>query len=242
VDSYIQTQRQNLDEGIKNPHFTQLIGSLDAVYRAAFGLSDVSPVFGHLLLICHKSLLSAASLIAQSQPDDSVGITRRAIEVAKTALAVKLNPNNAELWISFEKRHERWLRRLEGKKPKGFTVHFEGTQSHPLLQALEMSLGMVSDAYVHFTPEYYISLDWDIRRSSDRGGEIWLNYFHRNSREVERHYNSLAAIHRQILQAFDFCFDGFWGRDEVVQGLMTASLAIGKTFNDDYHRRYGEQT
>ena len=46
-------------------------------------------------LICHKSMLSAAALIAQAQPEDSVYITRRAVEAGRVALAIKLNDENA---------------------------------------------------------------------------------------------------------------------------------------------------
>jgi len=244
MDRYIQAQRENGEAGRKTPYFRELIGSVDAAYRAAFKLSpiEVSPMFGKLLLICHKSLLSAAALIAQCQPDDSVGITRRAVEVAKTALAIKLNPKNAEHWVSFQQRHERWLRRQEGEKPKFFTVQFEGTQADPLVQALDTFLGIVSDAYVHFTPEYYSSLDWEVFRTSETGGEIRLNYFHRNPREVERHYIALTAFHGKILQVFDSCFDGFLSREESTRKQMEAIWIVSKKFSDEYHRRYNEPT
>ena len=200
--------------------------------------SDVSPIYGQFLLICHKSLLSAATLITQCQPDDSVGITRRAIEATKTAVAIKLNDENALRWLSFQERHERWLRRQQGEKPKPFTPRFEGVQADPLIQTLDTFMGIVSDAYMHFTPEYYSNLDWEVHLSVGQGGEIRLNYFHSDPREIERQFILLAAIHGKILEAFDTCFGGAFKQNEAVRRQMAAIWIAGKALNDDYHRRY----
>ncbi len=59
------------------------MGAVDAAYRSAVEAVPkigVPIIFAKILLVCHKSLLSAATLIAQGQPEDSTGITRRALE------------------------------------------------------------------------------------------------------------------------------------------------------------------
>jgi hypothetical protein len=199
-----------------------------------------SPTYARLLLICHKSLLSAAALIAEAQPDDSVAITRRAIETARTALAIKLNPENARRWLAYQERHERWLRRQEGEKRKHFAVQFLDVQSDALVRTLDAMLGMLSDAYVHFTPEYYSSLDWEVRRVDEENGVILLNYFHRDRREIERHFIILAASQGKILEAFDRCFDGTFTNNKEAKQNIAAVWAVGRTLNEEFHRRYSE--
>jgi hypothetical protein len=102
--------------------------------------------------------------------------------------------------------------------------------------------GLVSDAYVHFTPEYYSSLDWEVRSTSSTGGEIRLNYFHRDRREIERQFIALCAFHGRILKVFDRCFDGLLSGDESVRKQMAAIWIVGKAFGDDYQTRYQQKT
>ncbi len=189
MQEFIQAQKSNLDRGCQSTIFLAIVGTLDRTYRTIIDWSNsgTSPFFGQLLLICHKSMLTGGSLIAQRQPDDSVGITRRAIEAARVALAVKLNHENAEQWVSFQKRHDRWIKRQQNEKPRPFRVKFKDLNTDPVVEKLDRFLGILSDAYVHFTPEYYDSLDWDERRKPDGGAEIFLNYFHRDDREIDRH-------------------------------------------------------
>jgi hypothetical protein len=182
MDSYIQAQRNNLDIGRQIPLFRELIGDADRAYRAVVDAhpENASPIFGQFILICHRSLLSAATLTAQSQPDDGAAITRRAVEVARTALAIKLNDQNAGQWLSFQERHERWLKRQQNERPRTFQVHFQSIKGEPLIDDLDDMLGVLSDSAVHFTPEYYITLDWEERWESSEKGTIFLNYFHRD--------------------------------------------------------------
>jgi len=241
MQEFIQAQKNNLDRGCQTTIFRELVETLDRAYRAIIDRHDPDrpQIFGRLLLICHKSMLSAATLIAQSQPDDSVGITRRAVEAAKVALAVKLNHENAQQWVSFQERHDRWIRRQQNQKPKPFHVQFKDLKDDPVVEDLDKFLGILSDAYVHFTPEYYSSLDWDERRRPDGGGVIFLNYFHRDAREIERHFITLAAVHGVILKAFDKCFDGGISRDPEMLAAVNEFWKSGKKVNDEYQRRYG---
>ena len=241
TQEFIQAQKNNLDRGSQSPIFRELVGALDQAYRTIVERHDpgTPPFYGRLLLICHKSMLSAASLIAQSQPDDSAGVTRRAVEAAKVALAIKLNDKNALQWVSFQERHDRWIRRQQKRKPKRFHVQFKNLKADPLAKDLDKFLGILSDAYVHFTPEYYSSLDWEEKRKTDSGGEIFLNYFHRDAREIERHLIVLGAVHGLILKAFDKCFEGGISEDPEMLDAVNKFWQAGRRVNDEYQRKYG---
>jgi hypothetical protein len=241
MDSYIQAQRNNLDIGRQTPLFRELIGDADRAYRAVVDAhaENASPIFGQLILICHKSLVSAATLTAQSQPDDGAAITRRAVEVARTALAIKLNDQNAEQWLSFQQRHERWLRRQQNERPRTFQVHFQSIKGESLIDDLDNMLGVLSDLAVHFTPEYFIALDWEERRDSSGKGAIFLNYFHRDAREIERRLIYLGAAHLKILEVFDRCLDGWFRSTPAIWGALSTFIETGRRLNAGYERTYG---
>ena len=73
-------------------------------------------------------------MIAQSQPEDSVPITRRAVEAASVALAIKLNEENTLHRTSYQERHDRWLKRQQGEKPKSFRVEFVDVRGDALVE------------------------------------------------------------------------------------------------------------
>src|SRR5260370_10432676 len=117
MDAYFKAIRESLDGVLRSPCVKELVASLDAAYQAIIKPPPKGRlIFGRFFLICHKSMLSAAALIAQAQPEDSVGITRRAVEAGRVALAIKLNDENALQWISYQERHDRWLQRQQGEK------------------------------------------------------------------------------------------------------------------------------
>jgi hypothetical protein len=120
IQEYIDAQRANISSISQLPHFSKLGDLTDRLYERAVTLVPKSspPPFGQLLLICHRSFLSALTLIGQAQPDDAAPISRRAIEAARLALAVKTNPENAVKWTAYEQRMERWQARDRGEKTK----------------------------------------------------------------------------------------------------------------------------
>jgi hypothetical protein len=174
MDEFVRCQRETLDQIRLWPHFRDLIGATDAVYRwptsAAAPLTNAPVIFARILLICHKSLLSAATLIAQGQPEDSTGITRRALEAARVALAIKISDSNALQWTAHQERHDRWLKRQQNEKPKSFIVRFADIRGDALMEKIDTHLGILSDASVHFTPEFYSNLDWEVRRTPNGSG------------------------------------------------------------------------
>jgi hypothetical protein len=198
MDEFIRCQRDTLDQIRLWPHFRDLIGAADGTYRSvvkAVRQTDVPEIFARIILVCHKSLLSAATLIAQGQPEDSTGITRRALEAARVALAIKINEVNATQWTAYQERHDRWVRRKRNEEPRPFTVRFTDVQGDPCMATIDKHLGVLSDASVHFTPEFYSNLDWEERRTTDGNDEIHLNYLHGNRRRIELELISLASFH-----------------------------------------------
>jgi hypothetical protein len=219
-----------------------MIGALEEAYRAAleaFPSSGTSTIFGRFLLICDKSMRTAAMLVAGCQPEDSVGVTRRALECAKTALAIKLNDTNVANWLSQEERLARWAARKEGKKPKSFRVDLESVKGDPLIDQLGDMIGVLSDASVHFTPEFYSNLAWEVRiREDSPTGHIFLNYFHTSDREIERAFLSLYAAHGLILNAFDRCTDGKLSENARFKERVSVFWQVSKQFSDAYRERY----
>src|SRR5689334_14264634 len=109
-------------EYAKSQVFSALIPLADRMYKCVRDLSQArgSPTIGRLLMLCHREFLVAATLIQTGLPYDSAANTRRAIEIAKVALALKRDPANAEKWIQSVDRQARWDARRRGQKPKSF--------------------------------------------------------------------------------------------------------------------------
>lgn len=200
---YLDHQRQNLQSALRFELFGATIPQMNDLYEFAIATipSGVPPIFGQLLLVCHKSFLAAATLIGQAQPDDAGPITRRAIEVVRLAAAIKDDPKIAEQWADYERRTERWEVRRKGKKPE--RLHVPIPVKHPLVEELMQSWGMLSDAHVHFTPEHFVSLKW--QQSED---SMFLNYFSGDQGSIERAIIHLIGAHMMMLRIFDDCLDG----------------------------------
>jgi len=207
IDKYFEAQKENLRRALRWEPFAEIFPLVDRLYVDAVGLMprDHSPVFGQFLLICHKSFLAAASLIGQAQPEDAGPITRRAIEVARFAAVVKTNPEKAEEWIAFEERMKRWADRLEGARPKHLRIDLGQVHPRikPVIDDLMQTLGILSDASAHFTPEFFHELGWEERKE-----QLILNYFSNDQRVLEREIVFMSGTHLQILEVLDWCLDG----------------------------------
>jgi len=225
IVDYFNHQKENLRRAIRFEPFAVLFPIVDDLYRTSVRLApkDKSPVFGQFLLICHKSFLAAASLIGQAQPDDADPITRRAIEVIRLAAAVKEDPDEAKKWVAFEERIQRWKDRGEGKRPKPF--HASPAVKHPPVKELMQTWGILSDASVHFTPEYFGSLSWKKQETS-----IFLDYFIGDQRVIEREIILLVGTHATILRVLDWCLDGAFSRDGEWNRLMGQAFEKGRPY------------
>lgn len=205
INEYFQTQQSNLRQISETAPFSSLFPALDDLYISAFKLlpGTHSRLSALILLICHRSLLSAAALIGQGQSQDAGPITRRAIEAACFAAAVKTNPKLAKGWIEARDRLERWIDRAAGKKPKALkrTTPDIDPAVRPRVDHLMGMLGVLSDTDAHFTPEFLAGIAWD-----DRCGSTFLNYFDKEPQVRVVVFTS--AVHLSILEILDWCFDG----------------------------------
>ena len=228
---YIGAQRKNLEAALKFELFATTCPQMDSLYELSIAgcPQDKSPVFGQFLLICHKSFLSAATLIGQAQPDDAAPITRRAIEVIRLAAAVKADPSVAKEWVAYEKRMERWKARNEGKKPERF--HVQIPVEHELVKQLMDTWGIISDADVHFTPEYFHSLRWE-----RRGDSMFLQYFSGEQRTIESAIIQLVGAHMLMLQVLDECLDSAFSANAEWRKLRDEIYAAGKPYADKLER------
>lgn len=100
-------------------------------------------------------------------------------------------------------------------------------------------LDVLSDSAVHFTPEYFITLDWEERRNTSGDGAIFLNYFHRDAREIELSLIYLGAAHLKILEVFDRCLDGWFHSTPGIWDALSTFIATGRRLNAEYEQTYG---
>jgi hypothetical protein len=203
----------------------------DKLYERAISLvpNSSAPHFGQLLLVCHRSFLSAITLIGQAQPDDAAPVSRRAIEAARLSLAVKRDPRNALIWAAYEKRMERWEARNRDEKPKPLTPKLDLPHNHPTLSELDKHLGILSDSAVHFTPEYFGSQHWI--HSDTR---IELRYFASDQRTIECNLITLIGIHANILRVFDECLDGCFLSDNEWKTIWLQLETTGKPLAEPF--------
>jgi hypothetical protein len=209
IEEYIEAQRANLKSISHLPEFSILVRLVDKIYRHSTEIipQDSPPRFGRFLLLGHKFFLSSAMLIAQAQPDDAAPITRRAVEMARVCFASKFNEENLAKWQSYEKRQARWDARLEGDKPPNLPpIKYDLPVEHPILDELNRSLGILSDSYVHFTPEYFASLNWKDKIES-KPQAVYLSYFIAEQRVIEREFILLTDSHTKIISLIDECLD-----------------------------------
>lgn len=146
---------------------------------------------------------------------------------------------NALQWTAYQERHDRWLKRQQNEKPRPFVVRFADVQGDALMERIDTHLGILSDASVHFTPEFYSNLDWEVRQTPEGNGEVYLNYFHRSQREIERQFITLSAAHLTILEALDRCCDGRFRQNDACRERLGRFVHLGRAFNEAYQRQYG---
>jgi hypothetical protein len=172
---------------------------------------QTAPMFGQTLLLCHKAFLCAAVTIGRRHPDDAAPITRRAIEAASLAVAVKVNPQNFERWQDYKGRSARWAARHKGEKTPPFKPpRIDYPRS---LDRLRSHLGTLSDAYVHFTPEFAAGQEW---RRNRRGEQAYaeLGYLTVDAEAIARELFISGSFYVEILEVLDSeCFEGAFNKD-----------------------------
>jgi len=95
-----------------------------------------------------------------------------------------------------------------GAKPKPLKTTTLDPPDHPFVKSLRRQVGVLSDAAVHFTPEFLDRQTWRRTQYSDNAEWIRLLYFEPSQRVLERELLSLIGTHLTIAVLFDECVDG----------------------------------
>lgn len=232
---YLEGQQNNLEQIIRLHHFRELIPAVNDLYELSITLvpENARPQYGRSLVTCHKGFLSAAALIARGQPDDSGAITRRVIEAARIARAIKHDPTNLNRWRAYEARRARWQARQESRRPRHLNPRIRYPEGDENLDWLQAQIGSLSDALVHFTPEFFDNQAWRINRGEETV-QVRLQYFEPDQREIERALVLLGGVHMRVIDLFNECFDGaFSGNQQWVTlrlEVQRRGLALSRPF------------
>ena len=115
---YLAAQFNRTQLFLSNEAFNAVIIAVDSAYEAVRHQNqNVTEGRGRFLIICHQALYSAASCLVRGTALDAAASSRRALEAARTALAIKLDARNAERWLAYNERLDRWKSRQAGEKP-----------------------------------------------------------------------------------------------------------------------------
>jgi hypothetical protein len=98
---------------------------------------------------------------------------------------------------------------------------------HPLLSDLRTFLGMLSDSYAHFTPEFEGGLKWSEEIKQDVSVALLLEYFDTSKRVIHGAFLNLAAIHLKLLEVFNACYNNGLAADANWSSLRAAAWALG---------------
>ena len=215
MEEYFVTQKKNLEETRNFEPFSKLVPEIENLYEKSLYLipDSTDDFFDRIILVCYQSFLSAMSLIGQGQPQDAAPITRRAIEACRIAEAYKLEAAAIEDWIAYEEMNEKWRLRIIGEKPDK-KINFSPRPKHPLLIELMDIWGIYSDAHIHFTPEYFKSLNW---RKKDK--HSYLIYFQTDNKKIAREIITTTNVHLKILQLMDELLDLSLSTNKVWQSI-----------------------
>jgi hypothetical protein len=176
---------------------------MQAAYDAAFDAppKPLDQMLWHLFALCHRSFLTAIGTIARGQPDEAGAVSRRALEMAKVAIAVKHDPANADAWAAYDERLARWKLREQGGKPSPIYPKLTYPEKHALLEQIRSFMGMLSDSEVHFTPEFLG------QQKLERLPEhLLVPYFVTEPADIDQAARLVASSHVLVLQAFDEAF------------------------------------
>jgi hypothetical protein len=154
--SFVENCRKFFEDG-KTNSLHPLMGAIDDLYRLAPERSpflsgapdELARIFAKCFFVCHRTFLSAATAAGSGLPEDGEAITRRALEAAKTCLAINAGPANLEVWISAEKRRDRWEQRARGEVPKTLNLRYSSNcvKAEPLYEELQAEIGSLSDNF-----------------------------------------------------------------------------------------------
>jgi len=225
LDDFLTNDQYNLEQVRTTlPHFRDLMPAVHTLYSRSLVLvpTGIEPIFGQSLLLVHKAFLCAAATIGRRHPDDAAPITRRAIETVSLAVAAKADSANLSRWQDYERRRARWAARRVGDKPP----RLDSKVKYPAtLDRLRSYLGILSDAYVHFTPEFAAGHEW---RRNKRGEQVFaeLPYITLDANRIAAELLLVGSLHLQMIGLFNReCFGRAFDRDEEWVMLGKAAAA-----------------
>jgi hypothetical protein len=211
--SFVDGCRGFFNGGRENSLFP-LVEAMDEVYqlvpvKSPFPRSktndESTDSFDRCFFVCHRAFLSSAMAIGNGLPEDGEAITRRALEAAKTCLAIKADQANGDIWLDAQSRVNRWRQREQGSVPKQIHLRYGKVQTEPLYQELQAEIGLLSDFSVHFTPEYFGRYTWEETPRPEGGFDV---SFGLQEGAIELAFLMLNKHHELIIRVFDRCQDG----------------------------------
>ena len=105
---------------------------------------------------------------------------------------------------------------------------------HPALADLRTFLGMLSDYYAHFSPEFEGNLAWSEEITPGEGMTLHLEYFDTTARTIHLAFVSLASIHLKLLDVFNTCFNDGLAGDGGWRLLRATALAIATELSQEF--------
>jgi len=222
--TFIEESRKFFDANRGCPMF-KLIETLDELYRAVHEKAPFPATgaekddFTHMcFLICHRALLSAAMSTGSGLPEDAQAVTRRALEAAKVTFAIKVDPENFEIWKATEVRKSRWEARAQGigthRRP--VNTQYKGVSGQPLYEDLQTVIAVLSDYTVHFTPEHVHGYEWEQTSHPDGTSSMAFGV---KEDTVATELLMIVDQHRLILRIFDHCLDEQLYKDAQVKQI-----------------------
>ena len=229
---FLNVQHGNLEANLKSREVQDLFSPVHNAYEIAIKAlpPETDLAVRKLLLLCQRSSMVAVGLIATGNPDDSVPVTRRTIEMARLAFALKHDPKNMAAWLAEEKRRERWEARNKGARPPRLNVKFQLPSPHPLLDPLGQWEGILSDAASHCTPEYLAGYEWE-----QWGESLFLSYIVKDLDHILRTLRFATVVHLKILELFNETTKGVLGTNKDWCAAMEGIRAAGRAFPPPEH-------
>jgi hypothetical protein len=230
---YLAAQFNRTTLFLRNQLFADLIGTIDAAYAIPRKQNqNVTSGRARMYLTCHQAMFSAAACIARGVPLDAAAASRRALEAARTALAIKLDPKNGERWTAYEDRMARWSARDDDQKPPQLKkIKYDVLENDAMAAELLRFIGSLSDGAVHFTPEFFSRLDF---QSPNDRKHMFSEYLETDEQEIAHHLKVLAAVHVLILKTLDRCCDhGFTANSAfpvAVDNICAAAMLLYRKY------------
>ena len=135
---YLAAQFNRTTIFLRNDMFSSVVEAIDAAHAAArTDNRNVTAGQARIFIACHQAMYSAASCLARGVPLDAGAASRRALEAARTALAIKLDRKNGERWIAYGERLSRWHARRTNEKPPKLKIDYAVLNDDVLAEKLD---------------------------------------------------------------------------------------------------------